>query len=319
MTAYTKEMIFGSKKKSSDNIKENEEQQEKIVYLDMDKMVDFREGQPFSMHKEEKARQMKESISRLGILSPILVRKIENEQYEILAGRHRVKYSKELGNEKIPSIIKDVDDDMARLIMLETNLYQREDIPPCEKGLAYKLQLETLKKIREKSLVHSEQVNNGDVHDEQVENLDVHSEQEASIDIIASKSSDSRTTIQRLIRLSELIEPLQEKVNIGEQISLMAGVELSYINPEEQEIINKFIEEKNIKISKDIASNLRSMKGTITEETISELFIPKEKVAKFTGKINKETVKKYKKHFKTNDDFNDLVSKLLEEYFEKMA
>ena len=307
MTAYTKEMIFGSPKKNADNTKDNEEQ---IVYLDMDKMVDFREGQPFSMYKDEKEKQMKESISRLGILHPILVRKIENERYEILDGRHRVKYSKELGNKKAPSIIKNVDDDVARLIMLETTLNQREDIPPCEKGLGYKMQLETLKKIREKSLAHGEQVENDE---------DAHDEQEASIDIIASKSKDSRATIQRHIRLAELIVPIQEKVNIGEQITLLAGVELSYINPEEQEIINKYIEEKNIKISKDIASNLRSIKGTITEETISELFIPKEKVAKFTGKINKETVKKYKKHFKTNDDFNDLVSKLLEEYFEKMA
>ena len=310
MSAYTKEMIFGSPKKNIDSTKENEELQEQIVYLDMDKMVDFREGQPFSMYKEEKEKQMKESISRLGILHPILVRKIENERYEILDGRHRVKYSKELGNKKAPSIIKNVDDDVARLIMLETTLNQREDIPPCEKGLGYKMQLETLKKIREKSLAHGEQVENDE---------DAHDEQEASIDIIASKSKDSRATIQRHIRLAELIVPLQEKVNIGEQITLLAGVELSYINPEEQEIINKYIEEKNIKISKDIASNLRSIKGTITEETISELFIPKEKVAKFTGKINKETVKKYKKHFKTNDDFNDLVSKLLEEYFEKMA
>ena len=197
MTAYTKEMIFGSPKKNVDNTKDNEEQ---IVYLDMDKMVDFREGQPFSMYKEEKEKQMKESISRLGILHPILVRKIENERYEILDGRHRVKYSKELGNKKAPSIIKNVDDDVARLIMLETTLNQREDIPPCEKGLGYKMQLETLKKIREKSLAHGEQVENDE---------DAHDEQEASIDIIASKSKDSRATIQRHIRLAELIVPLQ--------------------------------------------------------------------------------------------------------------
>ena len=309
MTAYTKEMIFGSSKKNIDNTKESEDVQEQIVMLDMDKMVDFREGQPFSMYKEEKEKQMKESISRLGILHPILVRKIENEQYEILDGRHRVKYSKELGNTKAPSIIKNVDDDVARLIMLETTLNQREDIPPCEKGLGYKMQLETLKKIREKSFVHGEQMENGDVH----------SEQQASIDIIAAKSNDSRTTIQRLIRLTELIKPLQEKVDLGEQITFLAGVELSYISQKEQEIINKFIDEKKIKVSKDIASQLRFAIGTITEQTVSKLFRLKEKVAKFTGKINKETVKKYKKHFKTNDDFNERVSKLLEEYFEKMA
>lgn len=297
MTAYTKEMIFGSPKKNINNTKENEEVQEQIVMLDMDKMVDFREGQPFSMYKEEKARQIKESIARFGILEPIIVRNIENDKYEVISGRHRVRYSKELGNKKAPSIIKNVDDDVARLIMLETNLCQREDIPLSEKGLAYKMQLETLKKIREKVPAHSEQVN--------------------SIDIVASKSNDSRATIQRLIRLTELIKPLQEKV--GEQISLLAGVELSYISPEEQEIINKVIEDKKLKISRYIASHLRTVKGNITEQTVLELFSLKEKTEKFTGKINKETVKKYKKHFKTNDDFNELISKLLEEYFEKTA
>ena len=293
--AITKEMIFGNYKKSNENIKT----EENMVWLDMDKMIEFREPQPFPMHSGIKEKQMKESIERFGILTPIIVRKIEDDKYEIIEGRNRVKLSKELGNKKAPSIIKDVDDDVARLIMLETNIYQRDDIPPVVKGMAYKMQLETLKKIREKGGTPLE-------HQKSIENL-------------ANNTEESRATIQRLIRLTELIEPLQDKVNMGEQISIRAGVELSYISKEEQEIVNKVIEENNLKISIEQAEEIRAIKGTITEQSIVEIFTPKpkEKQIKFTGKIGKDTLKKYKEKFNSNDEFDELVNKLLEEYFNK--
>ena len=291
--AITKEMIFGSYKKSNENIKT----EENMVWLDMDKMIEFREPQPFPMHSGIKEKQMKESIERFGILTPIIVRKIEDDKYEIIEGRNRVKLSKELGNKKAPSIIKDVDDDVARLIMLEANIYQRDDIPPVVKGMAYKMQLETLKKIREKGGTPLE-------HQKSIEDL-------------ANNTEESRATIQRLIRLTELIEPIQDKVNMGEQISIRAGVELSYISKEEQEIVNNIIEENTLKLSIEQAEEIRAIKGAITEQSIVEIFAPKpkEKQIKFTGKISKDTLKKYKEKFNSNDEFDELVNKLLEEYF----
>ena len=271
--AITKEMIFGNYKKSNENSKT----EENMVWLDMDKMIEFREPQPFPMHSGIKEKRMRESIERFGILTPIIVRKIEDDKYEIIEGRNRVKLSKELGNKKAPSIIKDVDDDVARLIMLEANIYQRDDIPPVVKGMAYKMQLETLKKIREKGGTPLE-------HQKSIENL-------------ANNTEESRATIQRLIRLTELIESIQDKVNMGEQISIRAGVELSYISKEEQEIVNKVIEENNLKLSIEQAEEIRAIKGAITEQSIVEIFTPKpkEKQIKFTGKISKDTLKKYKK------------------------
>ena len=270
-----------------------------IPNIEISKMVDFRLGQPFSLYTEEKMEQMKESISRNGILTPIIARQIEEDKYEIIAGHNRVKCAKELDFKTVPTMIVDVDDDNAKLIMLETNLCQRDDILPVEKGIAYKMQLETLKKIREKEADH---IGQG-----------------YSVEKIAEQTTDSKTTIQRLIRLTELIKPLQEKVNTGEQISILAGVELSHINKDEQEIVNKIIEENNLKISIAQAEEIRAIKGTITEESIVEIFAPKpkEKQVKFTGKISKNTFQKYKEKFNSNEEFDELVNMLLEDYFKE--
>ena len=288
-----KELIFGGKKSSL----ENKEDTNNIKNIETSKMVEFRLGQPFSLYTTEKLEQMKASISRKGILSPIIARQIEDDKYEIIAGHNRVKCARELDIKTVPTMIVDVDDDNAKLIMLETNLCQRDDIPPVEKGMAYKLQLETLKKIREKEATHIEQG--------------------YSIEKVAEQSGDSRATIQRLIRLTELIEPLQTKVNKGEQVSVIAGVELSYINKDEQEIVNKVIDENNLKVSIGQAEGIRAIKGAISEQSIVEIFAPKpkEKQIKFTGKISKNTFQKYKEKFNSNDEFDELVNKLLEEYF----
>lgn len=290
-----KELIFGGKK----TMPENKEDTNNIKNIEISKMVDFRLGQPFSLYTEEKMEQMKESISRNGILTPIIARQIEEDKYEIIAGHNRVKCAKELEFKTVPTMVVDVDDDNAKLIMLETNLCQRDDIMPVEKGIAYKMQLETLKKIREKGATHNEQG--------------------YSIEKVADKSGDSRATVQRLIRLTELIEPLQIKVNVGEQLSILAGVELSYISKEEQKIVNKIIEENNLKVSVGQAEEIRAIKGIITEQTIIEIFAPKpkEKQVKFTGKISKNTFQKYKERFNSNDEFDELVNKLLEEYFKE--
>ncbi len=290
-----KELIFGGKK-TTPEIKDDINN---IKNIEISKMVDFRLGQPFSLYTEEKMEQMKESISRNGILTPIIARQIEEDKYEIIAGHNRVKCAKELDFKTVPTMIVDVDDDNAKLIMLETNLCQRDDILPVEKGIAYKMQLETLKKIREKEADH---IGQG-----------------YSVEKIAEQTTDSKTTIQRLIRLTELIKPLQEKVNTGEQISILAGVELSHINKDEQEIVNKIIEENNLKISIAQAEEIRAIKGTITEESIVEIFAPKpkEKQVKFTGKISKNTFQKYKEKFNSNEEFDELVNMLLEDYFKE--
>ena len=287
----TKDMIFGKKKNVE--VKETPTEEKKIENIEIDKLVDFRKGQPFSMYDEDKIEQMKESIKLNGVLVPIIIRAIEDNKYEIIAGHNRVRCVKELGETTIPANIIECDDDKATLIMLETNLCQRDEIPPVEKAYAYKMQLETIKK------------------------LGTQYEHQKSIEELSDKSKDSRATIQRLIRLTELVKGLQDKVNANE-ISVLAGVELSYIGVEEQNIINDFITNNNIKLTIGQAEMLRANKGEITEDSLKEVLqgkSNKEKVIKFTGKIKKDTFKKYKDKFNSDDEFDTLINELLEKHF----
>lgn len=288
----TRDMIFGGRKKTTD-VQESSTTKDDNTYIEIDKLVDFRKGQPFSMYDETKLENMKESIRINGVIMPIIVRPIEDDKYEIIAGHNRVRCARELGHTTIKANIIECDDDKATLIMLDTNLCQRDEIPPVEKGYAYKMQLETIKKIG------------------------VQCEHQKSIDELSDKSKDGRTTIQRLIRLTELIKELQDKINTNE-ISILAGVELSYITIEEQTIINNFISDNKIKLSINQAELLRANKGEITEETLQEILqgkVHKEKVIKFTGKIKKDTFKKYKDKFSSDDEFDTLINELLEKHF----
>lgn len=262
-----------------------------IISIELSKLVAFRKRQPFSMYDETKKQEVLESIKENGVLVPIIVRKIENDKYEIISGHNRVECSKELQLSTIPAQIVDCDDDKAILIMIDTNLCNRDKILPVEKGYAYKMKMEVLK-------------NNPNISNikEFIDNSQVGTE-------------EGKTQIYRYIRLTELIKPMQEKVNL-EKIPITAGVELSFLSKEEQEIINQVIEDEQIKISLVQAQKIRLKKNNITYELVLKILKnEKVKVEKFTGKLNKQVFKEYKDRFSSDKEFSILVKKLLDDYF----
>ena len=213
-----------------------------------------------SQDLKNKKEEMKESIKENGILVPIIVRKIENDKYEIISGHNRVECAKELGFSTIPSQIVDCDDEKATLIMLDTNLNNREKILPVDKGYAYKQRNNIIKNRQNNS-------NMNEFYDNSTE-----------------WNEEGKSQIYNYIRLTELIKPLQEKVNI-EQIPIKAGVEISYLNKEEQEIVNQVIEDEQIKITVAQAQKVRLNKNNISYETLLKIIKnEKVKVEKFTGK-----------------------------------
>ena len=300
---FTRDILFGGKKANDEKI------ENKIINIEINKLVDFREGQPFSYSNED-YEELKESIQKNGIYEPIIVRQIENNMYEIINGHHRVKCARELNINTVTAIVKNCkDNNKANYMLLELTLKQRKDIPPCEKGFAYKKQLELLKEIKNEKSSNASNTNEL--------RATVHSEQLDSIDELSGNSTDGRTTIQRLIRLTELINELQIKVN-KKELSILAGVELSYISPEEQNIIFNFIESNSLKLTVPQAEKLRLAKGEITEDEINNIINGKKKKkteTKFTGKIKKNTYSKYKDKFSNDDEFDSLIDKLLEDYF----
>lgn len=311
---FTSNMLFGENKEETPEQEfslpiENGSSENQLINIEIDRLVDFRNKQPFS-YSDEDYEELKESINKYGIFESILVRPIEDNKYEIINGHHRVKCARELG---IPSVSATVnyslDDIKANYMVLELTLKQRKNIPPCEKGRAYKLQLELLKKMKVENRDNIS--NDNDLEDT------VHSEQLDSIDELSNNSPDGRTTIQRLIRLAELIPELQLKVD-NKFIPILAGVELSYINAEEQILINNFIDNNNYKLKVPQAEKLRAKKGELTEDEIINIIngkAKKKKEVKFTGKLKKNTYSKYKDKFADDDEFDSLIDQLLEDYF----
>lgn len=298
-------------------LQESEEQKnlinnkQEITMIDINLLDEFN-NHIFSAISQNKFEELKESVARSGVLSPIIVRK-KQDRFEIISGHNRTRCCKELGIKEIPSIIKDYDDDMAELIMIETNLAQRENILPCEKGLAYKKRLEILKKIRKENGAKAS--NDNDL----LETTPMEQE-EYSVEKLANESEDSRATIQRLIRLTELNNDLKNKVN-NDVIGIRAGVELSYIKPEEQIIVNDIIDENNLKITTAQAQKLRAVYGTITRENVMEIIKgkPKKKEDKFTGRLTKNIFKKYKDKFANDKEFSELIDILLENHYKDLS
>lgn len=277
--------------KTPEKVENQKENSSNIINIELSKLVAFRKRQPFSMYDENKKQEVLESIKENGVLVPIIVRKINNDKYEILSGHNRVECSKELKLSTIPAQIVNCDDNKATLIMIDTNLCNRDKILPVEKGYAYKIKMEILKNNPNISNIN-----------EFIENSQV-------------GTNDSKTQIYRYIRLTELIKSMQEKVN-NEKIPITAGAELSYLKPEEQEIVNQVIEDEQIKITLAQAQKIRLKKNNITYEIVLKIVKnEKVKIERFTGKLDRQVFKEYKNKFNTDKEFSILIKKLLDDYF----
>ncbi|MDO5556677.1 MAG: ParB/RepB/Spo0J family partition protein [Clostridia bacterium] len=292
--------FFNSGNNEESKVKENLMNTNEIINIELDKLVDYRRGQPFSEYTDEKKEEMKKSIQKRGILQPIIIRKIDDDKYEIIAGHNRARCCRELEMKTIPAHIVECDDENATLIMLETNLCARENIPIMEKSNAYKLQLETITKLKEK---------------QKEENMDFPVGN--TWDNVVGESEDSQTQIHRYIRLTYLIKELQEEIDKG-NLSIRAGVELSYIESEEQEIIYSVIKDENIKVTLAQAEKLRAINGEISYQVVLDILKGnKVKVEKFTGKIEKRAFNIYKDKFSNDTEFTDLILELLEQHFKE--
>lgn len=262
-----------------------------IINIEINKLVAFRKRQPFSMYDEIKKNEVLESIKENGVLVPIIVRKIDNDKYEIISGHNRVDCSKKLGLSTIPAQIVDCDDNKATLIMIDTNLCNRDKIPPVEKGYAYKMKFEILKNTPNTSNI-TEYIDNSQ-----------------------NGTNDSRTQIYRFMRLTELIKPLKEKVN-SDKLPVTAGAEISFLMEDEQEIVNQVIEDEQVKLSLAQAQKIKLKKHSITYELVLKIVKnQKVKVEKFTGKLDKKTFKEYKDRFSSDKEFSILIKQLLDDYF----
>ena len=197
-----------------------EAQLEKVVMLNPADISDF-PNHPFKVKQDEAMAEMVDSVKQYGVLVPALVRPKADGSYEMIAGHRRKCAATLAGITEMPCIVRNLTDDEATIIMVDSNL-QRETILPSEKAFAYKMKLEAIKRQA------------GRPSKENSVPVGQNFEGKTSRELLADKSPDSNTQIQRYIRLTELIPPILDMVDSG-KIAFRPAVELSYLSKEQQQ------------------------------------------------------------------------------------
>ena len=202
----------------------HDKKHEQIQKLPLSDLVSFKDH-PFRVVDDDRMMETVESVREYGVLVPLIARPIEDGLYEIVSGHRRKRACELAGIDAVPVIIRDLDDDEATIIMVDSNL-QRETILPSERAKAYQMKLEAIKHQGARGKETSRQV---------VGNSE-------SADIIGQTTGESGRQVQRFIRLNSLEQPLMDKVDNGE-LAFTPAVELSYLKPQEQVWVDKALEE----------------------------------------------------------------------------
>lgn len=227
---------------------------EKVVEIEISSIDDF-PNHPFKVINNDDMKQMVESIKENGVLLPVIIRKKDNDRYEMISG-HRRKFASKLAKlEKIPCIIKELTDEEATIIMVDSNM-QREKILPSERAFAYKMKLEAIKHQGKKDKTSAQDVQKS----------------KTSREIISDEEGKSRETIRRYIRLTELIPEFLNLVD-EETIAISPAVSLSYLKQEEQYMVLDWIEYNDATPSLSQALNLKklSQEDKFTEESMESI------------------------------------------------
>ena len=291
--------------KSYDDIFKTDEQRaedakEKVTELPLEELFPFPEH-PFRVLDDDAMRDTAESVKQYGVLVPTIVRPREDGGYEIVSGHRRHRACELAGLETMPCIIRDMDDDAATIIMVDSNL-QRENILPSERAKAYKMKLEALKRQGARTDLTSAQVGQ---------------KLEWSVKQVASEAGESKSQVQRFVRLNELAQPLLEMVD-DKKIAFNPAVELSYLKPKEQELLLTTMESEQATPSVSQAKRLKkfSQEGHLTEDSMLAIMSEEKKdVDKLT--LSGDTLKKYFPHTYTPQQMEDTIIKLLEQWQKK--
>ena len=249
---------------------------EKVQEINISDISDFPEH-PFKVNDDDKMQEMVKSIKEYGVILPVIVRPKEDGTYEMISGHRRKRACELAGVKQIRCIVKNLSDDEATILMVDSNI-QREEILPSEKAFAYKMKLEAMKH-----------------QGKQLETTSDPMEQKLTTrEIIANENGESASNIQRYIRLTELIPELLEEVD-NKRIAFRPAVELSYLSDENQYVVLNKLEYDEVSPSLSQAIVLKKMQqeGTITEEKIEELLDKEKPNQKEFIKIHNEKIDRY--------------------------
>ncbi len=284
---------------------DEERKTEEIRVLPLSELHPFEE-QPFKVLMDESMSELAESIKQQGVLSPAIVRPRKEGGYEILSGHRRVKACELAGIGEIPAVVKNLDDDEATILLVDSNL-QRENILPSEKAYAYQMKLEAMKrKAGRPSKENLCQIG--------TDLIGVRSDK-----ILSENADDSPRNIQRYIRLTNLIDPLLQMVD-DKKIAMSAAVELSYLGTKEQSEVLSSIEREETSPSIAQAAKIRrfSGEGRLNPDVISSI-IQEQKPESIKITLSDSRLKKYFPKNYTKQQVEDTIIKLLENWSRKRS
>jgi len=277
-----------------------EAQLEKVVTLNPADISDF-PNHPFKVKQDEAMAEMVDSVKQYGVLVPALVRPKADGGYEMVAGHRRKCAAMLAGITEMPCIVRNLTDDEATIIMVDSNL-QRETILPSEKAFAYKMKLEAMKRQGQRSDLTSAP-------------LEPKLKGSRSNEELAASSPDSRSQIQRYIRLTELIPPVLDMVD-SSKIAFRPAVELSYLSKEQQQSLYDTMECEDCTPSLAQAIKMKefSRDGKLTEEVILSIMQEEKPNQREQFKMPKERISKYFAPGTPAQKIEDTIVKALELY-----
>lgn len=277
-----------------------EEQREQVQQIPIGELFPF-QNHPFKVLDDDSMSDTVESVKQYGVLSPLIARPRPKGGYEIISG-HRRQHAAELaGLETLPVIVRQMDDDAAIILMVDSNL-QREHILPSERAFAYKMKLDAMKNQGTRSDLTSTQV---------VSKL-------RSNEKLGAENNQSRETVRRFIRLTNLIPELLDMVD-NKTVSFNPAVELSYLSPEQQQEVIRAMDDTQNFPSVSQAKRIKKLAqdGTFTTETVIAIMGEEKKSELDTVTIKNDTLRKYFPRSYTPKQMEDTIIKLLEQWQKK--
>lgn len=287
--------------KSYDSIFQSEEQRntEEIKPVPISELKPFTE-QPFKVKLDEDMDALVESIKQCGVLTPVIARPHKDGGYEILSGHRRVKACELAGITDIPVVIKNLDDDTATILLVDSNL-QREHILPSEKAFAYQMKLEAMKRKAGRPEKNYSQIGNN-------------FNEATSSEEFSKEVGESKNQIFRYIRLTNLIDPILGMVD-NNQIAMNAAVEISYLGSKEQAAVMQSIEKEETSPSIAQARKMRKFhqEGNLSNAVIDSIMMEqKPETVKIT--LGEEKLKKYFPKSYSKAKMEEIILKLLDKW-----
>ena len=272
-----------------------------VLDLPLDQIGDF-PNHPFKVRQDEAMMEMAESVRQYGVLVPGLVRQLADGSYQMVSGHRRKLASRLAGLDTLPCIVRDLTDDEAIIVMVDSNL-QREKVLPSEKAFAYRMKLDAMRRQA------------GRPSKENGVPLGHHFQQGKSREILADNSPDSNTQIQRYIRLTNLIPEILDMVDDG-RIAFRPAVELSYLTEQEQSALYDTMgrEDCTPSLAQAIKMKAFSRGGKLTDAVIRSIMEEEKPNQKEQFRIPKERISKYFKPGTPARTMEDTIIKALDYY-----